>query len=115
MTASGFIVGEFECWTARLNWLAAAELPEHGFQETARFTNAPPGAANIRQIIDRVMTAPGGSADAFAAFRLMCGTAARRQGGQRRQTGGGRVPAPGFGQHAATGRLVAVAGTVLRG
>jgi len=67
-----FVTAEMEYWTAQIEWLAVPELPKHGFAEAARFTNTPLPAAVIENLIDRVVSAPGGTADAYAEVRLMC-------------------------------------------
>jgi len=72
-----FVTAEMEYWTAQIKWLAVPELPKHGFAEAARFTNTPLPAAVIENLIDRVASAPGGTADAHPGLRL----SARRRAG----------------------------------
>lgn len=67
-----WILGEFEFWTAQINWLAVPGQPKHGFAEAARFTNAALPDQVIAELVQRVTTAPGGTGDAYAEVRLMC-------------------------------------------
>ena len=67
-----WILGEFEFWTAQINWLAVPSQPKHGFAEAARFTSTALPDQVITDLVERVITAPGGTSDAYAEVRLMC-------------------------------------------
>jgi FAD/FMN-containing dehydrogenase len=69
---AGYLVGEFEYWTAQIQWLAVPSQPKHGFAEGARFTNAALPNAAISEPVSRVSDAPGGTSDACAEARLLC-------------------------------------------
>ena len=47
-------------------------MPKHGLEECSRFTNSPISLDHLAELVDRVMTAPGGTEDANAEVRLMC-------------------------------------------
>ena len=67
-----WVIGEFEFWTGQINWLAVPDQPKHGFAEGARFTSAALPDQVITDLIDRVVSAPGGTGEAYAEVRLMC-------------------------------------------
>ena len=67
-----YIMGEFDYWSAQINWLAVPYMPKHGLAEAARFTRDPIPTDALDQLVDRVINAPGGTEDANAEVRLMC-------------------------------------------
>jgi FAD/FMN-containing dehydrogenase len=66
------VIGEFDYWSAQINWLAVPYMTKHGLAEAARFTREPIPTDVLDQLIDRVLNAPGGTEDASAEVRLMC-------------------------------------------
>ena len=66
------VMGEFDYWSAQINWLAVPFMPKHGLAEAARFTREPIPTDALDQLVDRVLNAPGGSEEANAEVRLMC-------------------------------------------
>jgi FAD/FMN-containing dehydrogenase len=66
------VMGEFDYWSAQINWLAVPFMPKHGLAEAARFTREPIPTDVLDQLVDRVLNAPGGSEEANAEVRLMC-------------------------------------------
>lgn len=70
--AGGHVMGEFDFWTAQIDWLAVPDQPVHGLSEVSRFTNKVLPESAIADMISRVVSAPGGEQDPNAEFRLMC-------------------------------------------
>ena len=66
------VMGEFDYWSAQINWLAVPFMPKHGLAEAARYTREPIPTDALDQLVDRVLNAPGGSEEANAEVRLMC-------------------------------------------
>lgn len=66
------IFGEFDFWSAQINYLAVPPLPKHGLAEAARFTRTPVAPDALSNLIDRVVAGPGGSEDANCEVRMMC-------------------------------------------
>ena len=71
-TPDDFIFGEFDFWSAQINWLAVPYMPKHGLAEAARYTREPVPTDVLDQLVDRVLNAPGGTEEANAEVRLMC-------------------------------------------
>lgn len=66
------VFGEFDWWSAQLEWLAVPEMPQHGLAEAARFTDRATPPDVLDELLSRVLAAPGGTEEANAEVRMMC-------------------------------------------
>lgn len=66
------VFGEFEFWSAQIDWLAVPPMPTHGLAEAARYTTRPTAPDVLDELVERVLDAPADSDEAFAEVRMMC-------------------------------------------